>query len=399
MWRTVLGFVAALTPGTALADEAPSFLTQSTVYTRTSGGYDQVRIPSLVSTQTGVLLAFAEGRRADPASTHMDHGQNDILLRRSTDRGETWGPIIEVHADRTQVFVNPCAVVLPSDRVLLMYQAFPVGFHARPIGEHIQPLEPGYDGPHSSRTLLQWSDDGGATWTPPIDVTRQTKRPAPIISTASGPGIGIVLERGDHAGRVIIPTNEGWWEEDGRIFNVFACYSDDNGRSWAYGDVAPRGDGLMGDEVQMAERADGSVLLNSRTSFGNRRLTAHSTDGGATWSPLEKAEALPEPRCMGTILRYSWPEDGASRILFANPATAEHDNRTQGTVRVSYDEGATWPVAKVVVPGDFAYACLTKLDDGTIGLLCETEHYGKIEFIRFTIDWLEAGAPLKPSTP
>jgi sialidase-1 len=357
--------------------------TRSLVYSSHTGDYEEIRIPALLCAADGSLLAFAEGRR-QPG----DHAQNDIILRRSTDRGQTWGDIIFVQADPAKVFINPCAVVLPAGKVLLMYQEFPVGFHAREIGENVKRLEPGLEGDRISRTLLQSSDDHGATWSAPRDITAQTKRPVPIISTASGPGIGIVLERGPNPGRIIMPTNEGWWEEHGRIFNVFACYSDDGGDTWAYGDVAPRSDGIQGDEVQVVELADATLLMNSRGSFGNHRLTAQSTDGGLTWSALTVDGGLPEPRCMATILRYSWPENDRSRILFANPAS--HEDRARGTVRVSYDEGQTWPVSKLVVEGDFAYSCLTRLQDGSVGLLYETDHYRRIEFQRFTIDWLES---------
>lgn len=389
LWRAA----SALAIGTALAAGigAQDFDARSTVFERGTAGYDEVRIPALVTAQDGTLLAFGEGRRRDPLSTHSDHGRNDILLRRSADGGATWGEVIPVQADRDIIYINPCAVTLPSGRVLLMYQTFPFGYHARPIGEHIKVLEPGVTGERISRTFLQWSDDHGATWSAPKDVTAQTKRPAPIVSTATGPGVGIVLERGPHKGRVIFPTNEGWWEGDTRYFNVYACYSDDNGETWAYGDVAPMIKGeIVGDEVQMAELPDGRLILNSRGLFGVRRLVAHSEDGGETWSALKADDELPEPRCMASLIRYSWPEEGKSRLLFSNPATNVHDDRTHGTVRVSYDEGETWSVAKAIVPGEFAYSCLTRLKDGSIGILCETEHYGKIEFIRFTLDWLES---------
>ncbi|GMW01760.1 MAG: hypothetical protein AMXMBFR84_28970 [Candidatus Hydrogenedentota bacterium] len=352
------------------------------VYVSPIGSYQEVRIPSLVCTQTGTLLAFAEGR-VIPG----DHARNDILLRRSMDNGATWGSIQYVHADPDRVFVNPCSVVLPSGRVLLMYQSFPHGLHARKIGDSVKLLSPGLEGDRISRTLLQWSDDDGVTWSTPRDITAQTKRPAPIISTASGPGIGIVIARGPHKGRVVIPTNEGWWETPGRIFNVFACYSDDNGEMWQIGEIAPRSEGVMGDEVQIVECSDGALLLNSRASFGSHRLSARSTDGGENWSPLRVESSLPEPRCMGSIFRYSWPEDGKSRILFANPGN--EISRTKGTVRVSYDEGKTWPVSKVVFEGDFAYSCLARLTDHSIGLLYETNDHSRIEFMRFTLEWLE----------
>lgn len=350
-----------------------------------SGGdpYKEVRIPSVVVTSRGTVLAFAEGRRIP-----NDHGQNDIILRRSTDGGETWLPLQTVHAHEELVLVNPCAVVLDTGRILLMYQQFPRGWHARPIKKLAKVLEPGYTSPYVSRTLLVHSDDDGETWSEPREVTRGTKRPAPIVSTAAGPGIGIVKQRAPHVGRIVIPTNEGWWEGDERSFNVYMCFSDDNGETWQYGEVAPVGNAGRGDEVQVVERADGTLLLNSRGQKGHigARKIATSTDGGETWSELVDDPALVASGCMATILRHSWPEDGESRILFANPATTK--GRHTGTVRMSYDEGKTWPVSRVVYPGDYAYSCLTRFEDGDVGLLFEADDYGKIVFARFGINWL-----------
>jgi sialidase-1 len=147
----------------------------------------------------------------------------------------------------------------------------------------------------------------------------------------------------------------------------------------------------MAAEVQMVERADGSVLLNARSYQGNRlRKTALSQDGGRTWSPLLDEAAHLEPQCQGTILRFTDPLDGfRSRILFANPASQE--GRKYGTVRLSYDEGETWPVARTLYEGSFAYSCLAVLPDRTLGLLFERDQYEKITFASFSLEWLTRG--------
>ena len=259
-----------------------SELSFSTVFARGQDGYPDYRIPSLVTTRTGTLLAFAEGRQ-----TLSDHARNDIVVKRSLDRGETWSRLIHVHQDGDSVLVNPCAVVLESGRVLVMYQRFPYGYHARAMGESIKLLEPGLRGNAVCTTLVAYSDDDGKTWSKPRDVTAGTKRAEKINSTATGPGQGIVLTRGDHKGRIIMPTNEGWCEGRDRFFNVYAAYSDDGGETWQYGEPAPNGAKGQGNEVQMVELSDGSVLLNTRSYRGSGfRKTAVSEDGGRTWSPL-----------------------------------------------------------------------------------------------------------------
>jgi sialidase-1 len=123
----------------------------------------------------------------------------------------------------------------------------------------------------------------------------------------------------------------------------------------------------------------------------NRRAVATSKDGGMTWSPLKLDDALIEPVCEGSILRCTWPDNGdKSRILFCNPASKKRENLT---VRVSYDEGGTWPVSKVIFAGPSAYSCLAILPDKTIGCLFEcgqTKPYETISLARFPISWLEA---------
>jgi sialidase-1 len=339
------------------------------------------RIPSVVISQRGTVLAFAERR----IGLH-DHAQNDIVLKRSLDQGRTWGPEIVIHEDGSNVLVNPCVVVLDSGQILLMYQWFKAGYHAR-RGTHMKLLNPGLKGDTVSHTLLMVSDDDGLSWVGPRDVTADTKR-ATVNSTATGPGIGIILRRGEHRGRIIMPTNEGWWEGEKRRFGIFAAYSDDGGRNWQYGDSVPAGDAGYGNECQIVELSDGTLLFNSRSFSGNRlRKISHSRDGGETWSPLVDDEALIESECMGSILRYSWPEEGKSVVLFTNPATQE--GRMRGTLRASYDEGRSWAVSKVIEPGPFAYSCLTRLTDGTIGVLYEAEDYRRIKFARLTLEWLQ----------
>jgi sialidase-1 len=364
------------TTGAHAAD--PEF---STVFEK-SGAYGY-RIPSVVVSRAGTVLAFAERR----VGLH-DHAQNDIVVRRSTDGGRSWGQEIFVHEDGSNVLVNPCAVVLDSGRILVMYQWFKAGYHAR-AGKHMKLLDPGLEGDTVSHTLVTHSDDDGLTWSTPRDVTRQTKRPH-VTSTATGPGIGIVLRRGPHPGRILMPTNESWFEGKDRFFNIYACYSDDGGETWSLGDVAPSGDTGQGNECQVVELADGRVLFNSRGFDGaKRRKVAVSADGGATWSALRNDPVLVEPRCMASVLRYGPADAERKRILYAGPGS--ETRRAVGTIRVSYDEGKTWPVSRVFEPEGYAYSCLTELPDGTIGCLYEGAGYHTIRFARLPLAWVEPG--------
>ena len=340
--------------------------------------YPAFRIPALITTKRGTLLAFAEGR-----ASLRDHAENDIVLKRSTDSGKTWGPLQLVHEDGANSLSNPTAVIVrETGRALLMYQRYPKGFD-----EH--KAEPGLGGPRICRTFTQYSDDDGAIWSKPVEVTAQVKRPTEVTSTATGPGIGIQLARGKHAGRILMPFNQGPYGK----WKVYAVFSDDGGQSWRYGETASEGVAGYANEVQFIEVNNGSVMLNARNQGGGQKLRkiSISRDGGGTWSTTRHDATLIEPVCQASVLRHPGNGDPAKDVfLFSNPAT--QTGRTNGTVRLSRDEGKTWPVSRVLYPGGFAYSCLASLPDGSVGCLFERDGTKKISFARFSVNWIEGKA-------
>ncbi len=349
------------------------------VFVPEKDGYPAIRIPSLIATRSGTLLAFAEGRQGG------DHSQNDIILKRSTDGGQHWSELQVIQDAGELALNNPQAVVLDSGRILVMYQRSKLGEHQ---------AKPGF-GPDAYFTFVQHSDDDGQTWSSPLDVSRSVKREQYVTSVASGPGIGIVLQRGVHRGRILMPMNQGPYGD----WRVYAAISDDNGKTWRSGECAPEDGSGHGNEVQMVERSDGTVLLNARTQGGGtrHRKTALSRDGGKTWSQLEDEMELVEPVCQASILRYSWPDKSVanqtpSRIMFLNPASSE--SRENGVLRLSYDEGKTWTESTTLYAGPFAYSCLTKMKDGQIGALFERDHYAAISFISIPLAEID-DAPVK----
>ncbi len=347
--------------------------TPTDVFVGGQEGYPAYRIPSLLVTTNRTLLAFVEGRQS-----RNDHAENDILLKRSLDDGKTWSGLKVVAEAGSNSLNNPTAVLLPkTGRVLLMYQ-----FYAKGFGEY--KAAPGLEGPHVCRTYLTQSDDDGVTWSNPREITSSVKRPTRIVSTATGPGIGIQLERGKYAGRILMPFNEGV----SRKWDVYAAMSDDGGQTWRYGDLAPNPTKGYANEVQFVELSDGRVMLNARNQAGDkRRKIAISDDGGQTWSPLE-VSTLIESECQASILRHQAGTEPAQAVfLFSNPAT--EIGRTNGTIRLSRDEGKTWPVSRVLYTGGFAYSCLATLRDGSIGCLFERDGYKEVSFIRFTLAEVE----------
>lgn len=357
--------------GTAALAE-PEF---ADVFVGGTEGYHTYRIPAVAVTQNGVAVAFAEGRSAT-----KDHAENDIVLKRSTDGGRTWSALRVLAEDGENALNNPCVVVLrETGRMLLMFQRYPEGFD-----EH--KVVPGVEGDRIVRTWLMHSDDDGLAWSPPRDITAQTKRPTHVTSVATGPGNGIQLRRRPHAGRILMPFNQGPYGD----WKVYAVISDDLGETWRYGAIAPEGSPGLGNEVQFVELTDGRVRLNARSmDGGNLRKTAISDDGGMTWSPLIADSGLPEPQCQASIIRYRDPTGLEGPILYCGPGTQRR--RVNGTVRLSNDDGETWPASKMLYEGHFAYSHLVALKDGSIGCLFETgaqNPYEKIVFARFSLDWL-----------
>ncbi|QEL17956.1 sialidase family protein [Limnoglobus roseus] len=352
------------------------------VFVPKADGFKSIRIPAVVVSKNGHVLAFAEGRAAD-----ADQAKNKIILKRSPDGGKTWGNAAVIATDGDKALNNPCAVVeRESGLVLLVYQSYPAG-----VGERSGTIQPGYDGEAVVRNWLITSADDGISWTKPRDITKQTKREKVVTTVAGGPGIGIQLRHGSHAGRLLFPFNEGPFG----VWNIYAIYSDDKGKTWQMGEIAP---GALIDagkdkktslvnEAQFVELQDGSIRFNVRRWAGKAvRKTCVSADGGATWTKVEDVPDLADPGCMASIVRYTDPADGKSRLLYSGPQSTKREN---GTVCLSDDEGKTWSVKRVLCPGPFAYSCLAVLPDGNIGCLYEAEGTSKVVFARFPLDWLE----------
>ena len=342
----------------------------TTVFRIGDNGYKSIRIPSLIVASNGTLLAFAEGRQGG------DQAQNDIILRRSTDGGKTWNPMQIISDMGRDSLNNPCAVMdAKTGRILLMFQQYPAHIHER------SRIQTGFEGTNIIRSFVSTSDDHGANWTKPADITRQVKHATGATTLATGPGVGIQLTMGAHAGRLVMPINEGPF---GR-WQVYAAYSDDGGSTWACGRNAPgciatnaKGAAYSkANEVQMAELSDGSIRLISRQeNAAHCKTTAVSKDGGETWSSMEDVPALYDSPCMSSVIRFS-----PSQLAFSGPTM----RRTNGTLFTSADDGMTWSHGSLFRAGPFAYSCLTLLPGGRLGCLYETGETNGAERIDFAV--------------
>jgi sialidase-1 len=357
---------------------APAALpTRTNVFVSGQDGYHSYRIPSLLVTPRGTLLAFCEGRK----ESAEDSGQIDLLLKRSPDRGATWTPAQTVWNDGTNTCGNPCPVADRDSGVIWLLLTWNRGDD--PEWNIIK--ERSKD---TRRAFVCRSDDDGQTWSKPREITGDVKT-TNWTWYATGPGAGLQIEHGPHRGRLVIPCDH--IEAGTRKYFSHVIYSDDHGTTWRLGGSTPQD---QVNECEAVELANGELLLNMRNYDRTQRTrqTALSTDGGLTWTEQRHDAALVEPICQASIRRYAWPGEGRrSVILFSNPASLR---RERLTLRASYDEGRTWPAARLLDPRPSAYSCLAVLPDGTIGVFYEAgskSPYEALVFARLKLDWLTAG--------
>ena len=151
----------------------------------------------------------------------------------------------------------------------------------------VKMVDPGLKGDGIERFFIITSKDDGATWSKPKELTKVAKTGKNTIASICGPGTGVTLTKGEFKDRVIIPMQEQFKQGETKETHIFSLYSDDNGKTWHHGELAPPDDDGSGGEVQMVELEEGGVMLSTRNSSGYRRL-ASSRDGGNTWTKLYK---------------------------------------------------------------------------------------------------------------
>ncbi len=352
----------------AVAQSRTPFFEQVDVFLAGQDGVHTYRIPSLLITQKGTVLAFCEARKESIA----DNSPTDLVVKRSFDNGRTWQPKQIVCAGQgIDAIMNPTAVIDQSDGTIILVCA-----------TFKKALE--------QQILVITSRDDGATWSTPTDIRAIFKDYySPFVP---GPGIGIQLK----SGRLVIPGYTVLTENAIVDGHAMVIYSDDHGRTWQTGMhvTAPT------DESQVIELRDGSLQLNMRSNrFMSCRALAISRNGGETWEEPYDEPQLNEVPCQASVIRF--PETLSTtrlRWLFSNPNVAGREygavERTKMTVRLSYDEGKTWPIAKLVHEGPSSYSCLAVTNDGMMLCIYEGGMQHRREWLRlarFNLAWLSDG--------
>ncbi|WP_344679154.1 sialidase family protein [Saccharopolyspora taberi] len=385
----VLAAVSAIAV-TVGAGPAHAAIGSTVVFKERTDGYDCYRIPAVVRANNGDLLAFAEGRKGG-ATFCNDAGDIDLVMKRSTNGGQTWSAPQVVIRGFGDTKGNPAPIVIPSTgRIVLL--------------STMQCVR----NPACGRVpRVQHSDDNGATWTVPKVLTQELGFATAPGWLATGPSHGVVLTRGAHAGRLVAGIN---YTVDGQNSGAI-IHSDDQGVTWKRGATDTSStSAILPQEISLVELNDGRIYAAARNQANNankcleggtrNRLRAISSDGGATFSSRFGYEPdLITPIVQASTLRMSATDQGGryNRVLFAAPSTC--DRRRELVVSSSFDEGGNWttkPQGLLVWGQDAAYSDMVGLSPSSAGVLYEAGPAGNAnETIRWSvITESDLGAPV-----
>lgn len=382
-----LGILAAAGASVTSLCAAEPFLEKVDVFPAGMNGVTLYRIPGLVVTPRGTALAYCEARR----DSRSDWGEIEIHLRRSLDGGRTWQPAKQIAHHAARIEGNPRKQA-GGEHEQTVNNPVAIVDHRTGAIEFLYCV-------NYARCFSMRSTDDGASWSEPVEIT-DTFEPFrehydwKVIAT--GPGHGVQLA----GGRLVVPI----WLAYGGVGDhkpsaSATIYSDDHGKTWRAGEIAVPDEGEFGDpnETMITTLSDGSVMLVTRSvSKPNRKLVTVSASGIGDWTPPVFHQQLLEPICMASIMAH--PAQPGT-LLFTNPHRVARDNagveipagrgkRENLSVKLSRDDGKTWPINKTLESGPSAYSDLAILPDGTV--LCLYEGDAKIVCARFNLDWVQA---------
>lgn len=323
-------------------------------------GVSCYRIPALITAPNGDLIAAIDERVTSCGDLKLSKDIN-IVIRRSTDNGESWTEIEKViDYPFGKSASDPSMMVDRVTGTIFMFFNFMDLENEKDV-YYLKVIK---------------SLDNGRTWSSPTDITSQITKP------------------GWHNDFKFITSGRGIQTGNGKLLHTLVNLqnglhlfgSDDHGDSWYLIDTPI----IPGDESKIIELNDGSWMINSRVNGKGMRFVHTSRDEGATW--ISKPDSsLIDPSCNASIIRYSSTKNGDEQdiILFSNAKMRE--GRSNMTIRISYDEGKTWTEGKTIYRGPSAYSSMSILANGDIGLFFEKENYQENVFVRLTLASLIEG--------
>ena len=355
----------------SVAVAAEPKLDQFDLFTANEGGYPLYRIPGIVVTAQGSLVAYCEARKS-----RGDWGHIDILVRRSTDGGATWSVPLKMPLPEGPLERNSAAVAqgLGKPGEITLNNPVALVDHQRGTVVLLYCVE-------YARCFVTTSTDDAATFSKPVEITATFNTFRPEYSwkvLAVGPGHGIQLQNGRLVATVWLSTGTGGHAHRPSVTTTI--FSDDGGLTWKRGEIAAQEKTplINPNETSLVELLDGRVLLNIRhESKQQRRAISFSRDGATQWTTPVLHEELLEPICMASIGRLNGPApEGKTRLVFSNPHNLDRADgkllpgtgrdRKNVTIKLSLDDGATWPTSRVLEPGKSGYSDLAVAADNTI---------------------------------
>ncbi|MEO5683877.1 MAG: sialidase family protein [Chitinophagaceae bacterium] len=386
--KKVLFVLAICTVSTGLCAQQKSI----PVFVSGTEGHKSYRIPAVIGLPNGKLLVFSEGR----VNGAGDFGDINIVMKTSTDNGKTWTALMTIiDADSLQAG-NPAPVVdltdplYPQGRIFLFYNTG--NNHEAEVRK----------GKGLREVWYKTSADGGATWSEAVNITLQVHKPRqPWVnaaynfpedwrSYANTPGHAMQFSNGKYKGRIFVAANHsaGEPQADFTDYRAHCFYTGDHGKTFSLGGTI----NIPGGNENMAVAlSNDKLMINFRNQQGNikSRVVAISSTGGQSWDTTYFDTQLPDPVCQGSILDVS--SNNEKRILaFCNAADTSRRNNL--TLRISYDEGKTWPKKYLIdaapenSQGDYtAYSDLVGLNKNEIGIVYEKDNYKAIVFT--VVNW------------
>ena len=361
------------------------------VFTGGQEGHATYRIPAILHLPNGDLLAFAEGR----VKGSDDFGDINLVMKRSSDRGQSWSSL------QTLVDYNSLQAGNPAPLVDLLDPAHPQGvvFLFYNTGNNHE-----YEVRQNQGIREVWvikSYDLGQTWTVPENITGQVHRPNHPSANpsytfpedwrhyANTPGHALQFQEGKYKGRLYVAANHstGNPQERFREYRAHGFYTDDHGKSYQLSESLT----FPGsNEATAAPLSQDRLLMSVRNQEGTvrQRILAYSSDGGATWEEEYFEAQLPDPVCQGSLLAIG-SEQGKTILAHAN--AADPKDRNHLTVKLSWDEGRTWPTSIPIEATTTSkksswasYSDLVQLNSKTLGILYERDNYQEIVFYGFS---------------